>query len=85
MGLVSWLVSGVAAFAVARIVPPCRTSRWRGELIAALLCAVAAGAMATALDFGGWNEVSWRAALLALLAALAAAGALRTLRLSAAA
>lgn len=35
------------------------------------------GVAATALDFGGWHEPDWRAALFAFLGALAAAALFR--------
>lgn len=52
------------------------------ELAAAVSVAVALGVLATALDFGGWNEPDWRASLLALLGGLAAAGFARAIRLA---
>ena len=51
------------------------------ETIAALTAAVAAGLAATALDFGGWKELDWRAALFAGLSALAVLGIVRAIRI----
>jgi hypothetical protein len=39
------------------------------------------GVLATALDFGGWNEIDWRAALLAAIAAFGAIGVMRLVRM----
>lgn len=78
MGLASWLAAAFVAFALARIVPLGRPRRWLAELLLAAVIALLLGATATALDFGGWNELSWRAALLAFLGALAALGAARS-------
>lgn len=77
MGIAFWVGAGVVAFAVARLVPAGRGGRWSLELIAAAAAGFAAGAIATALDFGGWREVDWRAGLFALLVAFAAIGATR--------
>ena len=77
MGLVVWAVSGVVAFAVARIVPLGRSRSWIVELLSAIVAAFALGAIATALDFGGWSEPDWRAGVFALLGALAAVGLAR--------
>ncbi len=73
MGLALWLISGVAAFGCARIVPFLRPPRWLAELIASLLTAALLGLVSTALDFGGWNEPDWRAGLFAFFGAFAAA------------
>ncbi|HYK02627.1 MAG TPA: hypothetical protein VE974_12795 [Thermoanaerobaculia bacterium] len=77
MGIVLWLISGATAFAVARIVPFARTARWFGEVFVTLSAAILLGVAATALDFGGWREPDWRAALFAFLGAFAAAGVFR--------
>jgi predicted MFS family arabinose efflux permease len=75
-----WIVCAVTAFAVARIVPAGRSSRWMIELLTSLLVAFLLGVAATALDFGGWREPDWRAGLFALFGALAALGTLRAIR-----
>lgn len=79
MGVVLWVVCGLAAFLVARIIPALRqTQRWQ-EFTAAIVTALAAGLAATALDFGGWNELDWRAGAFAFCCALAATGISRAL------
>jgi uncharacterized membrane protein YeaQ/YmgE (transglycosylase-associated protein family) len=80
MGIALWLGSALAAWILARIVPIGTRGRLWIELIGALSGAFLAGVVATALDFGGWRELEWRAALLAFLGAVAALGALRALR-----
>jgi hypothetical protein len=80
MGVALWLLCGVAAFAAARAVPPGRPAGFAGEFVTALLIAFGAGLAATALDFGGWNEVDWRAGAFTLIAAFAALGAGRLVR-----
>ena len=77
MGAALWAAAGVVVFFIARIVPLRRTPRWWPELVVAVAAALAAGAIATALDFGGWNEPDWRAGVFALLVSAAAAGAMR--------
>lgn len=59
-----------------------RGARRSGELIASIAAALALGVLATALDFGGWNELDWRPSLLALLGGFAAAGFVRAIRLA---
>lgn len=82
MGVAIWIGCGIVAFLVARIVPNGRGARRMGELSASVAVALALGALATALDFGGWNELDWRASLLALLGGFAAAGFVRAMRLA---
>jgi uncharacterized membrane protein YeaQ/YmgE (transglycosylase-associated protein family) len=77
MGIAFWLLSGAVAGAVARIVPLARPARWLGELSVTVSAAFLLGVAATALDFGGWREPDWRAALFAFLGALAAAALFR--------
>lgn len=79
MGFLIWLASGVAAFVIARLLPA--RSSVVAETATALGAGVAGGVLATALDFGGWNQIDPRAALLAFLAAAAALGVLRNLKL----
>ena len=80
MGVALWLACGLAAFLFARIVPVLRPAqRWR-ECVAGIVTAVIAGLAATALDFGGWNELDWRAAAFAFLCAFAAVGVVRIVR-----
>jgi hypothetical protein len=72
----------VAVFAASRAIPPGRPPRYGGELITALLISFGAGLAATALDFGGWNEIDWRAALFVAACAFAALGCHRAVRLA---
>jgi hypothetical protein len=82
MGIALWLGCAVAVFFAARNVPFARYARWLVELFAALASALALGAVATALDFGGWNEPDWRAALFVLFGSAATVGTIRFVRLS---
>jgi hypothetical protein len=82
MGIVLWLACAVAVFFAARYVPFARSATWAGELAAALVSALAFGTAATALDFGGWNEPDWRAALFVLLGSAAIVGSIRLLRMN---
>ena len=75
-----WLVAGAGAFALARLIRAARPS-WPTEAAVAVLAAVAAGLVATALDFGGWKEPDWRAAAFSLCVSAAAIGAGRLIRL----
>ena len=77
MGIALWLISSVAAFVLARMLPWRRRSAWFGELLVSVLAGLALGVAATALDFGGWQEPDWRAGLFVFLGALAAAGTFR--------
>lgn len=77
MGIALWLVSGAASFGFARIVPFLRGRAWFAELITAFVTALLLGAVSTALDFGGWREPDWRAALFAFFGALTAVGVVR--------
>ena len=79
MGLMSWILAGAAAFAVARMIPLFRLERVRGELAAAVILALIAGATATVLDFGGWREPDLRAALFSFLCSFAGCGVVRLL------
>ncbi|HYC88028.1 MAG TPA: hypothetical protein VEO54_02355 [Thermoanaerobaculia bacterium] len=77
MGSVLWLGSGLAAWILARIIPLRRRPRGWGELAAALVIALLLGVLATALDFGGWNEPDWRAGAFAFFGAVAGVGVVR--------
>ena len=61
MGIALWTACALVLFAAARFVAAGRPVRWIGELIAALTSAMLFGLLATFLDFGGWNELDWRA------------------------
>ena len=80
MGIVLWVFSGCAAFLLARIVPLARRGGWAWELVPAIVTALLAGLVATALDFGGWRELDWRVFVFALFAAFAAIGVTRAVR-----
>lgn len=77
MGIAFWLVAGAIAGTVARVVPFARPASWLGEVFVSVSAAFLLGVAATALDFGGWQEPDWRAALFAFLGALAAAALFR--------
>ena len=77
MGVALWVIAALAAWVLARIIPPRGGRRPVTELLSALGAALLLGVVATALDFGGWNEVDWRAGVFIVLGALAAIGAAR--------
>jgi hypothetical protein len=77
LGIALWLGSGVAAWILARIIPLRRGRRRWGELAAALVIALLLGVLATALDFGGWNEPDWRAGVFVFFGTLAGVGVVR--------
>ncbi|HEX8619336.1 MAG TPA: hypothetical protein VF911_17265 [Thermoanaerobaculia bacterium] len=77
MGIVLWVFAGIIAFAVARIVPFARGASWAGEVLVSVSAALLLGAVATALDFGGWREPDWRAGLFVFLGAFGACGLFR--------
>lgn len=77
MGIALWLLAGAVAWFVARIIPFARPATRIGEVLVSLSAAFLLGVVATALDFGGWREMDWRAALFAFFGALAATGAFR--------
>jgi hypothetical protein len=84
MGAVSWLLSALAVFGIARIIPSGRRSNYLRELLVALMAATLFGTIATALDFGGWRTLDWRSALFVFLGALTAVGGYRALCLASA-
>jgi MFS family permease len=77
MGIALWVISSAAAFLLARMAPWRRHRRWFGELLVSIVAGLLLGALATALDFGGWNEPDWRAGVFVFLGALAVTGAFR--------
>jgi hypothetical protein len=82
VGIALWVVSGFGAAAVARLVPLGKSERWVAEGLIGVSTSLILGLMATALDFGGWNEVDWRTSLFSGFGAFAAIGAFRAARLS---
>jgi hypothetical protein len=79
MGIVLWFAAGLAAFLLARLVP-LRRPRWFFEIAASVTAGMLAGLVATALDFGGWREIDWRAGAFAFFISLAVLGLARALR-----
>jgi hypothetical protein len=77
MGIALWIVSSVAAFLLARMAPWRRRPAWAGEFSVSIVAGLLVGAMATALDFGGWSEPDWRTGLFVFLGAFTAAGMIR--------
>ena len=82
MGAALWITSALSLFVIARIVPAGRTRSYLGELGAAIAAAIVFGALATALDFGGWRDPDWRAIAFVIFGTAAATGAQRALRLA---
>ena len=82
MGVALWLLCGVAVFAASRVITAGRTASFVKELLLVIVVSLLAGLTATALDFGGWGEVDWRAGAFVVLAGLAAIGISRTIRLA---
>ena len=80
MGIALWSGCALVAFFVVRRVPYARPAGWIGELFTALISAVAMGVVATALDFGGWKEPDWRAALFVTSGCAAMIGIVRLIR-----
>jgi hypothetical protein len=83
MGIALWLGCALVVFLAARRVRHARPARWAVELIAAIGSALALGLIATTLDFGGWKEADWRAAVFAFFGSAAVVGALRFRHLAA--
>ena len=82
MGIVLWITCGAGALAASRAIPPGRGSSYVAEAIAAVIVAFGAGVAATALDFGGWNELNWRAGAFVLACAFAGLACVRVVRLA---
>lgn len=81
MGIGIWLLSAAAAAAVTQIIPAGRDGRWVVESLLAIGVGLMLGVLATALDFGGWNEIDWRAAALSALGGFLAVGVSRLIRM----
>jgi len=82
MGIALWMLCAAAVFFAIRYVRFGRPAGWIAELFAVVTGALFLGAIATALDFGGWNEPDWRAGLFVFFGSAAAAGAIRFVRLA---
>jgi hypothetical protein len=81
MGIVLWMACAAAVFFTIRNIRFGRPASWLGEFFGVVIFALILGAVATALDFGGWNEVDWRAGIFVLFGSLAIGGAIRVGRL----
>lgn len=79
MGITLWLLAGGTACAVARVIRKLRQPL-PGELLVALASSAILGGVASALDFGGWRELDWRAGLFSLLGSFTAIGFFRLIR-----
>jgi len=79
MGIALWLFAGGTVCTVARVIRKLRQP-FLGELLVALVSSVLLGGIATALDFGGWRELDWRAGLFVLLGSFTAIGFFRLIR-----
>ncbi len=77
MGIALWMACALVLFAAARFVPFGRPVRWIGELSTALTSAMLFGFLATYLDFGGWNELEWRAGVFVFFGAATVVGVVR--------
>ncbi len=77
-----WLLCGLAVFAASRAVAAARPERFASELLLVVLASFLAGLGASALDFGGWGEVDWRAGAFVILCSFAAIGCSRAIRLA---
>jgi peptidoglycan/LPS O-acetylase OafA/YrhL len=80
MGIALWMACALAVFFALRRVPFGRPASWLPELVTSVISGFLLGILATALDFGGWNEPDWRAALFVLFGSAAIAGAVRLIR-----
>jgi hypothetical protein len=81
MGIALWLVCALAVFFTNRNIRFGRSAGWIGELFAIVISSLLLGAIATSLDFGGWDELDWRAGLFVAFGSFAIAGAIRVGRL----
>ncbi len=79
MGAALWVASALVLFLIARVVPPGRSNDYLRELMIALAAAILCGAIATALDFGGWRVADWRAIAFVACGTAAAIGGGRIL------
>jgi len=82
MGIALWMLCAAAVFFTIRNIRFGRPPGWIAELLAVVIAALILGGVSTALDFGGWNELDWRAAAFAFGCAFAAVACVRIVRLS---
>src|SRR3954467_11587737 len=81
MGIALWIACAGVVFFTIRNIRFGRPGGWISELLAVVISALILGAIATALDFGGWNELDWRAGLFVIFGSLAISGVIRVGRL----
>jgi hypothetical protein len=81
MGIALWMTCAAAVFFTIRRIRFARPDGWIGELFTAIISALVLGGTATALDFGGWNELDWRSGLFVIFGSMAVCGATRIRRL----
>ena len=77
-----WLLCGAAVFTASRVIAPGRPARFFTELLLVIAASALAGLAATALDFGGWGELDWRAAVFVVLCDFAVIGLSRAIRMT---
>lgn len=77
MGIALWTAGGVLALVAARLIPHARPDGFVVEALVAIIGAISLGLVATWLDFGGWREMDWRAAVFAACGAMALVGLVR--------
>jgi hypothetical protein len=82
MGIALWLLCGVAVFAASRVIAPGRPARFVTELLLVIIASALSGLAATALDFGGWGELDWRAGAFVILCDFAVIGLSRAIRMT---
>jgi hypothetical protein len=79
-GAIAWSVAGLLLAAVLRLLPPWRGTSWLLALAMGVAAALAGGALATALGFGGLAAFDLRSLATAGLGALLALLGLALLR-----
>jgi hypothetical protein len=77
MGIALWMACAGVVFFTIRNIRFLRPAGWLRELVGVVIGALILGEIATALDFGGWNELDWRAALFVLFGTFAISALLR--------
>ncbi len=80
MGIALWIGAGALAGLIARRIRPMRPEWWWLEPALSLAVALLLGTLATALDFGGWNEPDWRAGIFVFAGSFAAIAGSRIIR-----